>query len=158
MARKSVIRQVTDIEFIDAVKSSSTQTEVLAKFGLCNRGNNYRTLMRRIRELGIDTSHFLAQNANALKKRTIPLEAVLIQNSQYSNTWRLKRRLLKEQLIENVCSLCGLTPYWNGRELALQLDHINGNHLDNRIENIRILCPNCHSQTDTFAGKSKIGI
>ena len=68
---------------------------------------------------------------------------------------RLKIRLFKEGLLEEKCAICGNLGEWNDKPLSLVIDHINGNHSDNRIENLRILCPNCHSQTETFAGKNK---
>lgn len=71
------------------------------------------------------------------------------------STSRLKKRLIDENLLENKCSECGISGEWNGKELTLQLDHINGINNDNSLENLRILCPNCHSQTNTYAGKNK---
>lgn len=62
----------------------------------------------------------------------------------------LKRRLINEKKLNYKCALCGNTGGWNNKKLVLQLDHINGDHKDNRIENLRLLCPNCHSQTETF--------
>lgn len=86
------------------------------------------------------------------KNKQIPLSEILVENSNY-NRQRLKKRLIEEGIMEDVCAVCEQLPYWNNRELVLQLDHINGNGKDNRIENLRIICPNCHSQTSTFAGK-----
>ncbi|MBS1722698.1 MAG: HNH endonuclease [Armatimonadetes bacterium] len=68
----------------------------------------------------------------------------------------LKAKLFKYQLKENVCELCGQEPVWNGATLTLQIDHVNGDRLDNRLENLRILCPNCHSQTETFCGRNSM--
>jgi len=88
--------------------------------------------------------------------RFIPLSEILVENSGYTNIARLKIRLLREGLLEAKCygEGCGLTE-WRGQPISLQLDHINGDNLDHRIENLRLLCPNCHSQTETFAGKNK---
>ena len=66
----------------------------------------------------------------------------------------LKERLVKEKYLEYKCAECGITE-WNGKPLSLHLDHINGINNDHRIENLRFLCPNCHSQTNTYAGKNK---
>jgi len=84
----------------------------------------------------------------------IKLEDVLVENSTYNRS-KLKSRLLEDEILKNICYECGQPPEWNGKPLALQLEHINGVSNDNRLENLAILCPNCHSQTDTFAGKNK---
>ena len=83
-----------------------------------------------------------------------PLDEILVKNSTY-NRFHLKKRLLKQNLLENTCAICGCQPIHNGKPLVLVIDHINGVHNDNRINNLRMLCPNCHSQTDTFSGRNK---
>ncbi|UGO46293.1 HNH endonuclease [Bacillus phage vB_BanS_Chewbecca] len=85
------------------------------------------------------------------------LKDILIENSTYSNTHRLKSRLISEGYLVEKCCKCGIGNEWNGKPLSLQLDHKNGNNTDNRIENLRIMCPNCHSQTDTYASKNTTG-
>jgi Zn finger protein HypA/HybF involved in hydrogenase expression len=86
------------------------------------------------------------------KKKTYNLEDVLVENSSYGS-YKLKQKLLSKNILENKCSICDNSGEWCGKELSLQLDHINGINNDNRLENIRLLCPNCHSQTETFSGK-----
>lgn len=71
------------------------------------------------------------------------------------NLTRLKKRLVDENILEYKCAICGNTGTWQGKKLTLQLDHINGEHTDNRVENLRFLCPNCHSQTDTFGSRQR---
>ena len=83
------------------------------------------------------------------------IEDVLVKGSSYCRH-RLKKRLLKKGLLKNICYICGLLNYWNNKVIVLQLDHINGVNDDNRIENLRILCPNCHSQTSTFCGRNNL--
>jgi hypothetical protein len=83
-----------------------------------------------------------------------PLEEILVINSKYDDRQQLVRRLLKEGLIQNKCSSCKIDPVWQCKHLVLQLDHINGINTDNRIENLRLLCANCHTQTDTFGSKN----
>ncbi len=87
------------------------------------------------------------------KDRSIKHVNLFCENSS-STRATVKERILKENLLEYKCSLCELTTQWNNKLLVLQLDHINGIHNDHRLENIRWLCPNCHSQTDTYAGKN----
>lgn len=83
------------------------------------------------------------------------LEEILVENSNYNNRTSLKKRILDEKLLEYKCALCGNTGEWMGKELSLQLDHKNGKNNDHRLKNLRFLCPNCHSQTETYAGKNK---
>lgn len=84
----------------------------------------------------------------------IPIEDLLVENSNY-NRGLLKKRLINLGLLQERCALCNQQPVWQDRSLILQLDHLNGKSKDNRLENLRLLCPNCHSQTSTFAGKNK---
>lgn len=79
----------------------------------------------------------------------IPLTEILVENSTYQSA-KLKKRLVDEGIKQDRCEICGQGNTWNGKSLVLQLDHINGVHTDNRLENLQIVCPNCHTQTDTF--------
>ena len=107
--------------------------------------------------MGIDFNEFKTISEKNHKKGNpkYSLEEILIENSSYTNRTRLKIRLLKEHLIEYKCAICGNKGEWNNQPLTLQLDHINGINNDNRIENLRFLCPNCHSQTETYSGRNK---
>jgi 5-methylcytosine-specific restriction endonuclease McrA len=84
---------------------------------------------------------------------TKPIDELLVENSIYQS-FKLKNRLLKEGLKDHKCEICGITE-WMGKLTPLELDHINGNNKDNRIENLRVICPNCHAQTETYRGKNK---
>lgn len=88
------------------------------------------------------------------RARQIPLQEILIEGSSY-NRGNLKKRLIDANLLSLSCSGCGGAPSWQGKPLTLVLDHINGVHNDHRIENLRLLCPNCNSQTATFAGRNR---
>lgn len=148
--RTSPVWKMESSEFRALVAESTTISQVLARFGLPNRGQNYRTFLGRIAEDKIDTSHFLGRSILTRGKR--PLSEVLAEGVSVQS-WGLKRRLLSAGLLDEQCQQCGLGPEWNNSRLFLHLDHINGDHLDNRLENLRLLCPNCHSQTANYSGR-----
>lgn len=85
--------------------------------------------------------------------KKISAENLFVENCNYSRQ-ALKRHLHQFLNLEYICNICKLKPFWNNKKLTLQIDHINGVHNDNRLENLRWLCPNCHSQTDSFAGRN----
>ena len=112
------------------------------------------TLKRRIAELDCDISHFGKKEKTQSPQARYSLDEILIENSTYANISRLKERLVREGRLEYKCQNCGIKE-WQSKPLSLHLDHINGKNNDHRIENLRFLCPNCHSQTDTYAGRNK---
>jgi hypothetical protein len=149
----------------EAVKTSFTQKDVLTKLGKQCAGGNYSMLKKQIQYFGIDTSHFDSYNIRIKKLKTYnelfgtkkDLEFYLTENSSY-NRGHLKTRLYKQGLKERKCELCGQGEQWNGKTMALILDHINGVNNDNRLENLRIVCPNCNATLDTHCGKQKTKI
>jgi hypothetical protein len=143
--------------FKAVVLEAKTQSEILAKFGLQNKGHNWRTLKRRLLEEGLDTSHFQTRHIGLIEYRlgwTKPLDSILVRDSHYSRG-SLKRRLLKEGLLSNSCALCNLSGTWRAKPIVMILDHINGVPNDHRLENLRMVCPNCASQLDTHAGRQR---
>jgi len=152
--RSSPIWGISKDDFEKLVKKSISFKEIFDFFGLENKGSNYKTLGKRIEEEGIDVEH-IKNNTDKYNysKEKKPIEIYLVKNSTY-HRGHLKRRLLNEGLLENKCYECGAEPKWRGKELVMVLDHINGVNNDNRLENLRMLCPNCNSQTDTFAGRN----
>lgn len=122
-------------------------------FELNESGGSYTTLKKKILEWEIDTSHFLGRASNRGKspRNKVSVEDV-IENKHYLKSDLVKRKLLEANLIENCCAICGLVD-WNGKPLTLELDHIDSNRKNNQLENLRLLCPNCHAQTDGWRNR-----
>ena len=148
-------RSWTDQQLIDAVAASLTMADTLRRLHLGVSPGNYKTVGRRVRALALDIRHFTGRAHGTAKSEKYDLADILVEDSAYTNIARLKLRLLRSGLLVNVCAICQLGPLWQGQPLVLQLDHVNGRDTDNRIENLRLLCPNCHTQTPTFTNKSK---
>ena len=136
----------------EIIKSSMSVAEVLRKINMRVHVSKYKKFYQFVEDNNIDTSHFKKNGGKGGKGYS--LDQILIEGSGYTNTHRLKTRLYKAGKLEPKCAECGLGEEWNGQPISLHLDHINGAHNDHRIENLRILCPNCHSQTDTYCGKN----
>lgn len=138
------------------IKSSVTKTEILKKLNMGTGGGHFRQLNMLIKYYNIDTSHLLGQawlrGKTHYHRNRLSLEEIMVVNSTYGSS-ELRKRLIKEELLKNICNECGQLPEWNGKPLTLQLDHINGDHSDNRKDNLQILCPNCHTQTETWGTK-----
>lgn len=147
----------SDDDFKDAVSRSTSIAGTLRRLGLKPVGGNYKTVNKYVAQLELDTSHWKGQGwLKGTSIRTSPrrdLEDILTRNSTYKNS-SLRPRLIKAGLLEDRCSSCGITE-WQEKPLTPHLDHINGINDDNRIENLRLLCPNCHSQTETYCGRNK---
>jgi Zn finger protein HypA/HybF involved in hydrogenase expression len=132
-----------DQTFANAVKRVYTWRKLAKELQFTQAGNIQAHLRRRVASLSIDTSHFL-------KKRE-PYE--ILQNTPNCSKPKLRTTLLKTGR-KYICEICKSLPVWQGKSLTLAVDHINGNKYDHRQENLRFLCPNCHSQTDTFCGRN----
>lgn len=146
----------TDKQFIEAIKNSLSYAEVIRKLNLKPAGGNYDTVNRKIKELNLDTSHMTGQLWNKGKHFTCkkrPLEDILIKGSTFISTYKLKNRLLKENIKDYACENCKLKE-WCNKQIPLELHHINGDKHDNRIENLQLLCPNCHALTENYRGKN----
>ena len=145
----------TKQEFEQIINSSNSVAECLRKMGLVDAGGNYRIFHRYVEKYEIDTSHFSGMLWS--KGKTIgpkrPIEDYL-SNTFPINSHRLRLRLIKEGIFNHECSVCKLTQ-WLNKPVSLELDHIDGNHDNNHLDNLRLLCPNCHAQTSNYRGKNK---
>lgn len=144
----------TEDQARDAIAASLTFTEALRRLGMCWSGGNYRTLKKWAAEWSIPTDHFDpdAVRRQALRRDAIPLAEVLVESSTYSRGL-LKQRLYETGLKQRRCELCGQDEHWHGTWMSLILDHVNGDARDNRLENLRIVCPNCAATLDTHCGR-----
>jgi hypothetical protein len=136
------------------VQEADSFSDVLRELGLKTFCGNFKTLKRHLNLQKISTDHFRRINKRSGKVFKTDLNKILVKNSNYVNTTRLKHRLLKSGFLKNVCEICGIKDEWQGQPLKMILDHINGDHQDHRIENLRMVCPNCNSQLSTNCGKN----
>lgn len=143
------------------VAKSTSLAQVLRHLGVKQTGGSQANIKRRIRDFYLDTSHFLgrAVNRGTLHRggpdKKSPDEVLILRNplGRPEKRFRLERAM-REIGIPYCCAVCGGGPHWNGRELQLEIDHVSGERFDNRRENLRFLCPNCHTQTPTYGNKN----
>ncbi|MFG2291368.1 HNH endonuclease signature motif containing protein [Streptomyces sp. NPDC048595] len=141
-----------------AVSASTNMCEVLRRLGLEVVGGHHTHISRRIKAYGIDTSHFRVPTTRGRPWRPRTPEALLVEQpaarARRVPSDRL-RRAMTELGVSERCALCDTGTVWRGHPLPLEVDHIDGDWRDNRIENLRFLCPNCHSMTDNYRGRGK---
>ena len=138
-----------------AINKSTCKSDILRNLNLSTNSGNFQTLERYVKKYNLNISHIIYDKSRDNKfSNKYDNDEIFIEHSPMS-TKNIKNRIIKQNLIEYKCSDCGLTNIWNDKNLNLQLDHINGINDDNRLENLRFLCPNCHSQTDTYCAKNK---
>lgn len=148
----------TEEQIKTAVKENLSIAGVCRQLGLKAAGGNYKTFHAKIKEYNIDTTHFTGQVWNIGERYTPiklaqPIEEILVKYSTFS-TSKLNKRLLKEGVKEYRCECCNNVE-WMGEPIPLELHHIDGINTNHRIENLQMLCPNCHAFTDNYRGKGK---
>ena len=153
MGYKSRVATCSDEEFAKTIAESYTYKEALSKLGYHHSGGAYITLRKRIKRLGLSTEHMTPKTRYGHGTEHIPDDKIFTKDSIGGCV--VRRRVLKRNLIPYKCAICGQEPEWNGEPLTLTLDHINGDHFDNRVENLRFVCPNCDTQQDTYGAKNK---
>ena len=153
-------QKYSDESISEAVKNNVSIAGVLRELGLRDIGGNYTYINKRIKALNLDTSHFTGQLWN--KGKTVDRDKISSPSSAslediFANKVKIRSATLKERLIrvglkESRCECCGNSE-WNGKPIPTELHHIDGNHNNNALENLQILCPNCHAQTDSYCGR-----
>mgnify|MGYP003300897030 CR=1 FL=1 len=140
-----------------AIKVSNNYSDICRYFNIIPKGGNFTNIKREISYYGLDISHFTKHSWNKglhyISQSNKPLDDILVENSNY-NSSKLKLRLIKNEIKEYKCERCGRNE-WEGEKIPLELHHINGNHTDNRIGNLQILCPNCHALTKNYRGANQ---
>ncbi|MFI5275385.1 MAG: HNH endonuclease signature motif containing protein [Candidatus Saccharimonadales bacterium] len=151
-------RSWTDEQLVIAVENSKSYRAVLIKLKLVPAGGNYEQIKRAVIKLRIPTAHFTGKGWNeGMKFRPVPptpIDQLLVANGTMQS-YSLKKRLFMAGLKTPLCEMCGWAQQAQDGRIPVELDHINGDRYDNRLENLRILCPNCHSLQPTHRGKNK---
>jgi 5-methylcytosine-specific restriction endonuclease McrA len=147
------LNKYTEDQLRNAIKNSISIAEALKKLKVKPCGGNYAVFKKAIMHFTIDTSHFVGQGWN--KNKTVPPKRSIndyLTNKISITSYKLCQRLLKDKIKRLQCERCG-NIYWNNKPIPLELHHINGNNKDNRLENIQLLCPNCHALTDNYRNR-----
>lgn len=152
------MNQIIDDEaLLEIAATSESISEILRKCNMSISGAAHKTLKKRLKNLGFDLTSLKGQShrkGKTFKNEKTKAKEYLELNGKNISAQKLKKKLVEEGIFEDRCTICGLKNEWQGKPLVLPLDHINGNNKDNRLENLRIICPNCHYQTDTFSGRN----
>lgn len=159
ISQKEIRETTPDFKIIDLCSTLFSRRRVLVTLGLYSEtGTNVRWIDAKIKQLNINIDHWTGM-AHLIGKThdwstPIPIEEMLVNDRHQTHTSSLKKRILKSNLLKYECAICSISS-WLNETLSLHLDHIDGNNSNNVITNLRLLCPNCHSQTPTYAGKNK---
>lgn len=149
------LRKYSEIKLRTAVAQAQSMRQVLQKLSVAPFGGNYDVLRKAIKHFKLDTSHFIGQAWNrGLRLPPRQPLALYLSNALPLQSFKLKNRLLREGVLKHECTVCGHT-HWLGHLIPLELDHVNGNNSDNRLENLRLLCPNCHAFTPTYRNRNR---
>ena len=135
------------------VKECYSIADFCRKVGWQPRGDNYKIFHKYVKQYNLDISHFTGNKTNLNNLLNVGIsKEEFFKKDKLIKACDIKKKIFKEGLKENKCEICGLTE-WLNNPIKLQIHHIDGDHMNNEIENIQLLCPNCHSQTENFAGR-----
>ena len=146
------------------VQDSYSAAEVCKKLGYCATGSSNTAIRKALLAMQIDISHWTGQLWSKGKtclddariSKLVNINEIFVENSK-SSAGYVRSLIKKKEIFPYVCKVCNMLPFWQNKPITLQLDHVNGNRTDQRLENLRWLCPNCHSQTATYGGQNKKG-
>lgn len=147
------LNKYSEVQLREAVKTSQSIAETLKKLNVLPYGGNYDIFRKAVKYFQIDTSHFVGQGWN--KNKTVPPKRSIeeyLSNCFPITSYKLCRRLIKDGIKAHQCERCKRN-LWNEQKIPLELHHINGNNKDNRLENLQLLCPNCHALTDNYRNR-----
>jgi hypothetical protein len=140
---------MTDDEFIKICNEAETMARACAKIGM-----HFNTFKRKALKLNCYRPNQSGKGTKKASRAIYPVSELIEGKHPHFQTYKLKQRLLNVGILKNECDACGLTETWNGKPLNMELDHIDGNSRNHVLDNLQMLCPNCHSQTDTFRSKN----
>jgi hypothetical protein len=147
----------SDDELTDAVRKSTSFSGTLRNLGRKVSGSAHKALKNRIEKSNIDISHFLNTSSEVVCKKRLDWSEILVKDESlgYRRGGKMLTRALIESGAKHECAKCGLKNEWMGEPIKLEVDHLDGSFQNNLKDNLRFLCPNCHSQTDTFFKKKE---
>ena len=144
-------RSYDDESLREAVAQATSLRQVIVRIGLVPAGGNYATVQHHIERLGLSTAHF--GRPAKYERYTATPTAMLLTNGTVVQSFKLKTRLLREGLLAARCTSCCGT-HWQGQPIPLELHHQDGNRRNNTLDNLTLLCPNCHALTDSYRGRN----
>lgn len=145
--RKNKVFFLSKETIIEACKDAKTYSDILRNLKIYRRKDSNTKLKKMLEYYNID---FIPKKPIFSGRNKFTLKQILVKDSPISSSVLLRKKLIKNNLLKNKCYICGLENQWCGKKLTLQIDHINGINNDNRLQNLRVLCPNCHTQTSTY--------